>query len=113
MNICSYLIGDEDAITTNHHILNRITRYTSLGLDVRSSLESDKVSVQVHNKQCLSIFYYLHIVEHAGGEGHHACQRQVTGRDFDLILQIHDYKTSAKVCIGTSLVSESFSSPER
>ena len=55
MNICSYLVGDEDTISTHDHILTN--RIISLSLQIGSSLESDNVSVQVHVKQCLSISF--------------------------------------------------------
>ena len=51
MKICSYLLRDKDTIPTNVHILTiRVIGDNSLGLDVSSSLQSDKVSVKVHNK---------------------------------------------------------------
>ena len=77
---CSYLLWDEDTVTVNGHIHTiRVTGANSLSLDVSRSLKRDKVSVKVHNIQCLSTFSYLHFVEYAGGESHHAFHPQVTG----------------------------------
>ena len=77
---CSYLLWDEETVTINGHIHTiRVTGANSLSLDVSRSLKRDKVSVKVHNIQCLSTFSYLHVVEYAGGESHHACHPQVTG----------------------------------